>query len=91
MYFDILVTVTASVFVVETQSMEQFVLDYAIIYAAKPLQRHQLLLSNTTQQRVTARKGGDKQDVHQTYEFKVFPLFLRTITKKKTELSCSFL
>ncbi len=35
---DVLVTVAASVFVVETQRVHQFVLDDAVLYAAKPLQ-----------------------------------------------------
>lgn len=59
---DVLVTVAACVFVVETQSVQQLVLDDAMVDAAKPLQWNHLFVSGVTQQRSTAKEEQKKQE-----------------------------
>lgn len=45
---DVVVPVAAGVFVEESQRVQHLVLDDAVVDAAEPLQRHQLLLPNAT-------------------------------------------
>lgn len=55
---DVVVPVAAGVFVVESQSVQQLVLDDAVADAAEALQRHHLLLPDAAHGGETAGGGG---------------------------------
>lgn len=61
---DVVVPVAAGVFVVESQSVQQLVLDDAVTDAAKTLQRHRLLLPNAAHRGEAAGGGnGDGEGI----------------------------
>lgn len=55
--FYMLVAVAPSVLVVETQSMQELMLDDGVLYAAKPLQHHHLFVTNIAHHRLAAKKA----------------------------------
>lgn len=52
--FDVVVPVRAGLFMVESQSMEQLMLDGAMVKASPTGQRHHLLTTTTANERVAA-------------------------------------
>lgn len=58
---DVVVSVRAGLFVVESQSVEQLVLDGAVVKAPAAGQRHHLLTASTSDKRVAAADTGSNK------------------------------
>ena len=75
-YEDVVVTVTAGLFVVESKSVEQLMLDDVIVDAATAVQRHSLAITKATNIRVASVKQRQRETESNLIEFSSISMIL---------------